>query len=406
MSPAPGAVAARPVRWGLAARLFAILLLLGAVAVLVTGVLGYIRARDALQESIYNQLTAARKSKARQIETYFATIRNELTQLASAKMTIDAARAFRSAYDELEQSEVPFDLRRKVGDWYQGGFPARYEPRDRQGTERRRLPAGRPCSLLPPVPLHRHQSAPEGATRAGRRSRRRQHLHEAARHLSSADARRRHRFRLLRPVDGRSQGRSHILHDRQGSGFRGVASSRQSPAVQRLCRRRPLRRFCRSVGRVLRGLCPLRAVARRPHCLHGSAGDRPGCRRCGAGRPIVDRGDRRCRDRRSQVAPGGLRRHGRGLRRRARSPRALGPAGVLRDSRPVLRRPETRRRVRTRTSTPSAVTARRFCTSMFRPTRLALRWPASRAPARSSAIAASRPLPRGGRSRLPAPSGR
>ena len=52
--------------------------MLGAVAVLVTGVLGYMRARDALQEAIYNELTAARKSKARQIETYFRTIRNEL----------------------------------------------------------------------------------------------------------------------------------------------------------------------------------------------------------------------------------------------------------------------------------------------------------------------------------------
>jgi class 3 adenylate cyclase len=122
MSPTPGAVAARPFRWGLAARLFAILLLLGAVAVLVTGVLGYIRARDALQESIYSQLTTARKSKARQIETYFRTIRNELSQLAAAKMTVDAARVFRGAYDELEQSEVPFDLRRKVGDWYQADF--------------------------------------------------------------------------------------------------------------------------------------------------------------------------------------------------------------------------------------------------------------------------------------------
>ena len=122
MTSAPGAAATRPVRWGLAARLFAILLLLGAVAVLVTGVLGYMRARDALQDSIYNQLTTARKSKARQIETYFRTIRNELSQLAAAKMTIDAARAFRGAYDELEQSEVPFDLRRKVGEWYEVDF--------------------------------------------------------------------------------------------------------------------------------------------------------------------------------------------------------------------------------------------------------------------------------------------
>ena len=122
MSPTHGAVTARPVRWGLAARLFAILLLLGAVAVLVTGVLGYMRARDALQESIYNQLTTARKSKARQIEIYFRTIRNELSQLAAAKMTVDAARAFRITFDELEQSDVPFEVRRKVGEWYEADF--------------------------------------------------------------------------------------------------------------------------------------------------------------------------------------------------------------------------------------------------------------------------------------------
>src|SRR4051812_37224248 len=56
-------------RWGLAAKLFAILILLGAVAVLVTSGLGYVRARDALEETIYNQLTAARQAKTRQVET-------------------------------------------------------------------------------------------------------------------------------------------------------------------------------------------------------------------------------------------------------------------------------------------------------------------------------------------------
>ncbi|HTG23313.1 MAG TPA: adenylate/guanylate cyclase domain-containing protein, partial [Reyranella sp.] len=109
-------------RWGLAAKLFAILTLLGAVAVLVTGVLGYMRARDALQESIYNQLTATRKSKARQVETYFRTIRNELSQLAVSKMAIDAARGFNAGFDELDRSDVPFDLRRQVGDWYEEQF--------------------------------------------------------------------------------------------------------------------------------------------------------------------------------------------------------------------------------------------------------------------------------------------
>jgi class 3 adenylate cyclase len=112
----------RRARFGLAAKLFAILILLGAVAVLVTGVLGYIRARDALQESIYNQLTATRKSKARQVETYFRTIRNELSQLAVSKMAIDAAREFNAGFDQLDRSDVPFDIRRKVGDWYEEQF--------------------------------------------------------------------------------------------------------------------------------------------------------------------------------------------------------------------------------------------------------------------------------------------
>ena len=105
-------------RWGLAAKLFAILILLGAIAVLVTGGLGYVRARDALEETIYNQLTAARQAKTRQVETYFKSIRNDLRLLASSKMAVDAARGFRTAFDELEQKPAPEDMRRKVEEWY------------------------------------------------------------------------------------------------------------------------------------------------------------------------------------------------------------------------------------------------------------------------------------------------
>src|SRR5215210_4674957 len=86
-------------RWGLAAKLFAILALLGAIAVLVTSVLGYLQARDALQEAIYNQLTSTRKSKVQQVETYFRTIRNE-----------------------LNRTDVAADLQRKVDAWYGAEF--------------------------------------------------------------------------------------------------------------------------------------------------------------------------------------------------------------------------------------------------------------------------------------------
>ena len=37
-------------------------------------------------------------------------------------MTIDAAREFRAGFDELERSDVPFEVRRKVGDWYEMDF--------------------------------------------------------------------------------------------------------------------------------------------------------------------------------------------------------------------------------------------------------------------------------------------
>src|ERR1700750_1312910 len=87
----------RPARGGLAPRPFAVLLLLGAVAVLVTGVLGYFRARDALEAAIFDQLTIARQTKARQIETYFRTIEAELRLLAPSKMVTDATRELREA---------------------------------------------------------------------------------------------------------------------------------------------------------------------------------------------------------------------------------------------------------------------------------------------------------------------
>src|SRR5258707_12106828 len=118
MPPADPAVPVRSTRFGLAAKLFAILILLGAVAVLITGVLGYVRARDALERTIFAQLTAARETKARQVETYFRSIRGELRLLAASKMVVDAMRGFRAAVDELDRRDVPADRRRRVDGWY------------------------------------------------------------------------------------------------------------------------------------------------------------------------------------------------------------------------------------------------------------------------------------------------
>lgn len=112
-------------RWGLATKLFAMLLLLGAAAVLVTGVLGYVRARDALEKAVFDQLTVARQTKARQVETYFRTIQTELRLLATSKMVVDATREFRVAVDELDRAGIPPDLKGKVDDWYAAEFVPR-----------------------------------------------------------------------------------------------------------------------------------------------------------------------------------------------------------------------------------------------------------------------------------------
>jgi class 3 adenylate cyclase len=112
----------RPTRFGLAAKLFAILILLGAVAVLITGVLGYVRARDALEQTIFNQLTAARETKANQVEIYFRSIRAELRLLAGSKMVVDAMRGFREAVDELDAKPVPDEVRKRVVGWDEADY--------------------------------------------------------------------------------------------------------------------------------------------------------------------------------------------------------------------------------------------------------------------------------------------
>ena len=109
-------------RWGLAAKLFTTLVLLGTVAVLVTGVLGYLRARDALEKVVFDQLTTARQTKARQVETYFRTIHAELRLLATSKMVVDATREFRTAVNELDRTATSLELSEKVSAWYTENF--------------------------------------------------------------------------------------------------------------------------------------------------------------------------------------------------------------------------------------------------------------------------------------------
>ena len=111
-----------PTRFGLSARLIAILLLLGGLAVLISGGLGYVSAREALERSIYNQLTAARETKTHQVENYFRSTSNEIRLLANSGVVIEAMRAFRDAFDAVDRNPVPDDVRARVDTWYADSF--------------------------------------------------------------------------------------------------------------------------------------------------------------------------------------------------------------------------------------------------------------------------------------------
>jgi class 3 adenylate cyclase len=111
-----------PSRFGLSAKLFGVLLLLGSIAVLISGGLGYVSARDALNRSIYNQLTASRETKTHQVENYLRSISNEIRLLANTAVVIEAMRGFRGAVDELDRTEVSDAVRARVGKWYSDEF--------------------------------------------------------------------------------------------------------------------------------------------------------------------------------------------------------------------------------------------------------------------------------------------
>ena len=81
------------------------LLLLGIMSVSITGWLVYVNAKNALEKSHFNQLTAIRETKRRQIETYFNQIRNQIITLSENQMIVDAMTQFKNAFMDFEMND-------------------------------------------------------------------------------------------------------------------------------------------------------------------------------------------------------------------------------------------------------------------------------------------------------------
>ena len=324
-------------------------------------------------------------------------------------MVVDAAREFRAGFDELDRADVavrpPPQGRRLVRGATSCPTCAASSARSRTSTTTcRSAPPPTICSTTTSSPIRtRRTGASCSTTPATAAPTARQHAiyHPLLRG-------RRHELRLLRLHAGRSQVRPHrsTRVDKEVD-FAHVAADRPLPAVQRRRRRRPLRapRADRS------------AVCLEDFAPYAPSGGAPIAFMAA---PVIDQGvvigvliAQLSIEEIDNVVTGDRRWRQDGFGATGEA-YLVGPDHFVRSGpRAFYENPDQyfaelkqRRRSRTRTSTPSAATARRCCTSASRPRPPGPLSPASRAPARSSAIAASRRSPPGGRSRFPASSGR
>ena len=248
---------------------------------------------------------------------------------------------------------------------------------------------------------------PADAAQAARRRRRRQRLQRAARHLPSAAARRRRRASASSiscwPIPGPA---ASSMASTRKSISRRLPAQRLLPPVQRRRRRRPLRRHADRSAVCLEDFAPYAPSGGAPIAFMAA--------------PVIDQGvvigvliaqlsieeidnvvtgDRRWRQdgfgatgEAYLVGPDHL----------ARS----GPRAFYEAPRSVLRRAEAGRRVGRGDRRHPPLRHAGAAPAYRHRGRPGRSWPASRAPARSSAIAASRRSHPGGRWRFPASSGR
>ncbi|MEZ4712825.1 MAG: hypothetical protein R3A44_36895 [Caldilineaceae bacterium] len=106
-------------------RLLMILLPVSLVSILVMGLLSWQSSRNALEQSIKNQLTSIRVAKANQIESYFAAIFSQVRMLAEDRMVVQAMNNFSIGYQEGVEKSLSEEEYQAVRDFYEAQFVPR-----------------------------------------------------------------------------------------------------------------------------------------------------------------------------------------------------------------------------------------------------------------------------------------
>ncbi len=100
---------------GLSARskLTIMLITVALTALFMIGLFSWQSSRTALNNTVFNQLTSIRSIKARQVETYFQSMRSHLQVLTEDETIIAAMVRFNRAFRELDREHIPplWDIR-------------------------------------------------------------------------------------------------------------------------------------------------------------------------------------------------------------------------------------------------------------------------------------------------------
>ncbi|MBM3810964.1 MAG: sensor histidine kinase [Acidimicrobiia bacterium] len=107
------------------AKLRAAFVALGLGAIAVTGWEASVGATAALREATYERLNAIHETRCRQIERYFADLRNQVQALASDESSIAAMEQFRAAWDGLPLTPPDSPRYDSVRKYYETEFAPR-----------------------------------------------------------------------------------------------------------------------------------------------------------------------------------------------------------------------------------------------------------------------------------------
>ncbi len=99
-------------------RLMLMLIMVSAISAMVLIYIGYVNGKNAINKSIFNQLTSVKASKKYQVESYFHEIGNITEILGENEMIAHALTDFKSGFRKIGETELNSECSRRLSTHY------------------------------------------------------------------------------------------------------------------------------------------------------------------------------------------------------------------------------------------------------------------------------------------------